>query len=93
MQRPLCTLEIGCCPLMQRRQRRTLRMPALLVDCCPLVQRRMRRPQRLILVDNRMLALLVTTLVTFRSRKESPKHSIMIILSPLLSSLSLSLRG
>ncbi len=41
----------------------------------------------------RMLALLVTTLVTFRLRKESPKRSIMIILSPLLSSLSLSLWG
>jgi hypothetical protein len=40
-----------------------------------------------------MLALLVTTLVTIQSRKESPKHSIMIILSPLLSSLSLSLWG
>ncbi len=38
-----------------------------------------------------MLALMVTTLVTFRSRKESPKHSIMIILSPLLSSLSLGM--
>ncbi len=41
----------------------------------------------------RMHAVLVTTLVTYPSRKESPKHSIMIIFTPLLSSLSLSLRG